>query len=888
LTSPECLSEERLAELAEGRLAGDDLARAERHLAVCAECRGLAASMAALVEPKGGDGPESSGEPAVVRRNDKIGRYVVVRELGAGAMGHVYAAYDPALDRTIALKLLRPDVAVPGLESRLLREAKAMARIAHPHVITVHDVGRHGDQVYIAMEIVEGGTLREWLAARPRTWREVLDVYVRAGAGLAEAHAAGIVHRDFKPDNVLVSDDARVVRVTDFGLARVATGDADELAYAATLPANEDSGESLDAHLTRTGVIVGTPVYMAPEQHAGETADARSDVYSFCVALYEGLYGERPFRATTLAAHHAVKLAERVNAPAKGRDVPQRVRRALLAGLRAKPEDRYASMGALLGALERAAHLPRTPFAWGVFALALGVVAWAGFGRGTAARAPGAASASNAAVAPPPECTTNRACVERHGGEPWLCRASDKTCVPLASDDCTPRFERGDLEADDTVWLGAMFPTKGPLAESFGRPSVNAVELARREFSNATRALTGAGASLRVRRIALVTCDDGDADTASRAATHLVDDVAVPAILGFRSGQEVVDLAGSLLVGRGVLAVASSTSSPIVTQVPQPDGMPRMVWRTTFNLDEVAVAAASFVRDGLAPGRAPRTAASRVALVRSDVPAAISFGQTLLKALVFSGRSALGDGADYQEVVIETDSAGTLPQISAVARTAERIVSAAPSFVVVLQGPPTSVAVVAAIESAWPAHTPRPTYVIANDMLEPFAAFIGADVERRRRMVSVVSTSDSAANAHFVIRYNEAHEPHVWRTSNPGSSYDAFYLLAFGVAAVGAEHVTGPAIARAFGRLVPPGRPVEVGPTQVFEALAELARGGRVDLEGTSTALDYDLATGEVPADYALLCAAIDATGRATGESVEAGLVFRSKPRRLEGRMRCP
>src|SRR5262249_13034313 len=152
-----------------------------------------------------------------------------------------------------------------------------MAKIAHPHVITVHDAGRHGDRVYIAMELVEGGTLREWLAAKPRAWRDVLDVYLRAGRGLAEAHTAGIVHRDFKPDNVLGRDDAKIVRVTDFGLARAAA-DASHLAQAATIPANDEAGEPLESPLTRTGALVGTPVYMAPEQHVGETADARADV----------------------------------------------------------------------------------------------------------------------------------------------------------------------------------------------------------------------------------------------------------------------------------------------------------------------------------------------------------------------------------------------------------------------------------------------------------------------------------------------------------------------------------------------------------------------------------------------------------------------------------
>src|SRR5262249_11105057 len=145
----------------------------------------------------------------------------------------------------------------------------------------------------------------------------------------------------------------------------------------------------------------------------------------------------------------------------------------------------------------------------------------------------------------PPECTTNRGCVEQHGGEPWLCRASDKKCAPIAIEDCVPHFEPGDLEGEDTIWLGAMFPTKGPLADAFGKMNAEGAELARKEFARATGSLHGAGASLRVPRVALAVCDD--AENPARAAHHLVEDVGVPAILGFRSGQEIVDLASSIL-----------------------------------------------------------------------------------------------------------------------------------------------------------------------------------------------------------------------------------------------------------------------------------------------------------------------------------------------------
>ncbi len=238
--------------------------------------------------PLHGEAPRPRDPSAeALERGAAVGRYVILDRIGAGGMGVVYAAYDPELDRRVALKLLRTDrFAAPG-HLRLLREAKALARLTHPNVVAVHDAGTFGDQVFVAMELVEGETLRQWLEAGARSWREVLDRLLAAGRGLAAAHAAGLVHRDFKPENVLLGRDGRV-RVVDFGLAKA-------LADAAEEPAAPDSGGELASPLTEWGAVLGTPAYMAPEQIRGIAADARSDQFSFCVALYEALYGERPF-----------------------------------------------------------------------------------------------------------------------------------------------------------------------------------------------------------------------------------------------------------------------------------------------------------------------------------------------------------------------------------------------------------------------------------------------------------------------------------------------------------------------------------------------------------------------------------------------------------------
>ncbi|HEY7375739.1 MAG TPA: serine/threonine-protein kinase, partial [Polyangia bacterium] len=242
-------------------------------------------------------------EPALLDPGARIGRYLIIERVGAGAMGVVYGAYDPELDRKIAVKLLKGGDAGPedAARARLLREAKAMARLAHPNVIAVYDVGIFDGQIFLAMEFLSAGTLRSWLADRPRGWREVLDVFVAAGRGLAAAHAAGLVHRDFKPDNVLLDKEGRP-RVVDFGLARDAAGaPADDHGGEthARAAAETTSGTHLGT-LTRKGAIMGTPAYMAPEQITGEATDARTDQFSFCVTLWEALHGERPFFGESL------------------------------------------------------------------------------------------------------------------------------------------------------------------------------------------------------------------------------------------------------------------------------------------------------------------------------------------------------------------------------------------------------------------------------------------------------------------------------------------------------------------------------------------------------------------------------------------------------------
>jgi tetratricopeptide (TPR) repeat protein/tRNA A-37 threonylcarbamoyl transferase component Bud32 len=279
-----------------------------------------------------------------------IDHFIVLEKLGEGGMGQVLAAYDPVLDRKVALKLLRPQArrrpAADAAQARMLREAQALAKLSHPNVITVYEVGTVGAQVFIAMEFVEGVTLARWLRQERRAERDIVAAFAAAGRGLAAAHAAGLIHRDFKPDNAMVGRDGRL-RVLDFGLARAALA-GDE----AALAGGSSPGGELRAPLTVEGAVMGTPAYMAPEQHLGQEVDARTDQFSFCVALYEALHGERPFGGATVKDLVASVTGGKLREPPVGSSVPGRLRKILCRGLAVDREARYPSMSQLIDELE--------------------------------------------------------------------------------------------------------------------------------------------------------------------------------------------------------------------------------------------------------------------------------------------------------------------------------------------------------------------------------------------------------------------------------------------------------------------------------------------------------------------------------------------------------
>jgi hypothetical protein len=363
----ECPADDVLGAHLARELDDKDTERVGAHIDRCNTCRELVVAFTRTPLTPAPSGSLASGSIDLSRSLPSAfgGRYQLKRLIGTGGMGAVYEALDVNLHRLVALKVLRVAPEAPHerteAASRLVREARAMAVLSHRHVVAVYDVGQDAEQVFVAMQLIDGSTLRAWLAAQPRRPLQVLRVLADAGAGLAAAHAAGLVHRDFKPDNVLISRRG-TARVTDFGLARR----ADLLADAGPERRDTDRGSRpiivemlADNHtVTRTGAVVGTPAYMAPEQAQGHASDARADQFSFCVTAWEALYGQRPFAGTTWSEIYANVMRGSITEPPRGSRVPRRVERALRRGLTADPAARFPSMSALLAVLELALRKP--------------------------------------------------------------------------------------------------------------------------------------------------------------------------------------------------------------------------------------------------------------------------------------------------------------------------------------------------------------------------------------------------------------------------------------------------------------------------------------------------------------------------------------------------
>jgi Tol biopolymer transport system component len=264
---------------------------------------------------------------------DRLGPYEIIGDLGAGGMGKVYRARDTRLNRSVAIKFLSSELADEEARRRFLQEAKTISSFNHPHILTVHEVGEFEGQQCLVCEFVDGGTLRDWGRAEKRSWRQVLEILLGVGDALSCAHAASILHRDIKPDNILVSQNG-YAKLADFGLAKLVQSTGSE------------SATQTSVSVTRPGQIVGTVAYMSPEQISGRAIDARSDIFSFAVVLYEMLAGRRPF-----AGHTELEVFLNISEATPvllSNYLPFALRLIVDKGLEKNPAERYQSMGEML------------------------------------------------------------------------------------------------------------------------------------------------------------------------------------------------------------------------------------------------------------------------------------------------------------------------------------------------------------------------------------------------------------------------------------------------------------------------------------------------------------------------------------------------------------
>lgn len=323
-------------------------------LARTAPALAIADTVIAPATPSSDEFAEAVGSlPAALphRRENaaSIGRFLLLRKLGEGGMGEVYLGYDEKLDRKVAIKLLLASNAPEDSQKRTIREAQALARLSHPNVVAIYEVGQMGGDVFVVMEHIDGVTLLDWQNEPSRTVEEILQAYILAGRGLAAVHASGMIHRDFKPHNAMIDHRGRV-RILDFGLAH---------ARGSTIakPNEDPRSNALTSQLTVDGAIAGTPAYMSPEQFMGGDLDARSDQFSFCVALYEALYKQLPSGTNTKNKIKIPALVESFVAPPERVDIPSQISKAIMRGLSKESSGRFPDMDELLQQLEFA---PRT------------------------------------------------------------------------------------------------------------------------------------------------------------------------------------------------------------------------------------------------------------------------------------------------------------------------------------------------------------------------------------------------------------------------------------------------------------------------------------------------------------------------------------------------
>ncbi|MEO6574520.1 MAG: hypothetical protein ABIP89_11825, partial [Polyangiaceae bacterium] len=363
-----------------------------------------------------------------------------------------------------------------------------------------------------------------------------------------------------------------------------------------------------------------------------------------------------------------------------------------------------------------------------------------------------------------------------------------------------------------------------------------------------------------------------------------VDDVGVPAVIGFASSQEVIDLATSIFIPKRVLMLASMNSSALITAIPHPVGVPRLVWRTTLSTADVATPVSVIVSDFLEPRvRGARSTAAdapiRVGLLRRGNTVGQSLAGSLLERVRFNGKSVLENGENFHEFVVrDGDGRAEVPETA-------RAMQAFRPDIVLCDPDEVTERVLGILETMRPANDPK-LYTLFPEGLEfgKELTKVLTTKERRGRFLGLSTPSTTAANAQLTMRFNEIFSEKVTLDSCPADTYDGMYLLAY-AAYVAGEKLTGPDLARAMGRLVPPGKGIDVGPLHIFEAVEALRKGENIDLNGAMTPLNFDLSNGETSSNYVISCCS---TKGATFASIESGMSYDTTTKKLTGTLQCP
>jgi ABC-type branched-subunit amino acid transport system substrate-binding protein len=429
-----------------------------------------------------------------------------------------------------------------------------------------------------------------------------------------------------------------------------------------------------------------------------------------------------------------------------------------------------------------------------------------------------------------------------------------------------------------------MFPTSGSKAE-VGTVCERGADLARRDFVQIAHGLPPRMTGGASRPLGIIACND--ADRSEQPAQHLANDAGVSAVMGFSSSQEVIDLATKVFLPRGILVVASQNPSTLITSIPHPPNVPRLVYRTALSAAVYQVPVGLVVPGLLEPQLREAkivgpNAAMRVAFVRSNTTAALTIADQLFGDLRFNGKSALENGEkSYRQFVFE-DGEHTRDVVAG-------IVDFRPHVIIFSADGDLTLTVLEPIEKAWRSDMRYRPFFLSTASLtgSDLFRFIGSDAGRRHRFFGVAPPATTMANARLTMRYNEIFRDHVTADASPGAQYDAFYLLAYAAFASGTDHPSGVELAGGIAKLVPPGAQIDVGPTRILEAIETLRTAERFDLGGIMTRLDFDLKTGESKGDLTITCVGVDDSGRAS-RAIDSGLRYDSGSGKLVGTLRCP